>query len=225
MGRMAAEKLVAKISGFADAPAIRLPPSCPTSWCESPPARQASDGARSLAVIPAQAGIHLRNWIPVSPGTTALPSRHLAQDMTPVTIPGQSLGQSAIRVAHWAQCTATSARNRKSTSTEPRPAVPRRARHARRRAAALRAVTDLPIISPHGHTDPEWFAGNAPFANATELLLAPDHYLYRMLYSPGRRWRRWACRRARGRAPPIRATRGGFAEPSTCSAARRRRCG
>jgi glucuronate isomerase len=46
-------------------------------------------------------------------------------------------------------------------------------------------VRDLPIISPHGHTDPEWFAGNAPFANAAELLLAPDHYLYRMLYSQG----------------------------------------
>jgi len=46
-------------------------------------------------------------------------------------------------------------------------------------------VKDLPIISPHGHTDPEWFAANAPFRNATELLLAPDHYLYRMLYSQG----------------------------------------
>jgi len=56
------------------------------------------------------------------------------------------------------------------------------------RAVARRlyaAVKDLPIISPHGHTDPEWFAGNAPFANAAELLLAPDHYLFRMLYSQG----------------------------------------
>ena len=46
-------------------------------------------------------------------------------------------------------------------------------------------VRDLPIISPHGHTDPAWFAQNAPFGNATELLLAPDHYLFRMLYSQG----------------------------------------
>jgi glucuronate isomerase len=46
-------------------------------------------------------------------------------------------------------------------------------------------VRDLPILSPHGHTDPSWFSGNAPFSNATELLLAPDHYLYRMLYSQG----------------------------------------
>jgi len=47
------------------------------------------------------------------------------------------------------------------------------------------AVKDLPIISPHGHTDPAWFATDAPFSDATSLLLAPDHYLYRMLYSQG----------------------------------------
>jgi glucuronate isomerase len=46
-------------------------------------------------------------------------------------------------------------------------------------------IQGLPIISPHGHTDPSWFADNEPFGNATELLLAPDHYLYRMLYSQG----------------------------------------
>ena len=46
-------------------------------------------------------------------------------------------------------------------------------------------VRNLPIISPHGHTDPGWFAANEPFGNATELLLAPDHYLFRMLYSQG----------------------------------------
>jgi len=46
-------------------------------------------------------------------------------------------------------------------------------------------IRDLPIISPHGHTDTLWFATDAPFGNATELLLAPDHYLFRMLYSQG----------------------------------------
>ena len=46
-------------------------------------------------------------------------------------------------------------------------------------------VRGLPIISPHGHCDPAWFASNAPFINAADLLLAPDHYLYRMLYSQG----------------------------------------
>lgn len=48
-----------------------------------------------------------------------------------------------------------------------------------------REVARLPIVSPHGHTDPAWFALNAPFGNATELLLVPDHYLFRMLYSQG----------------------------------------
>ena len=43
----------------------------------------------------------------------------------------------------------------------------------------------MSIISPHGHTDPVWFATDAAWTNATELLLAPDHYLYRMLYSQG----------------------------------------
>lgn len=47
------------------------------------------------------------------------------------------------------------------------------------------SVAGLPIISPHGHTDPSWFAKNEPFANASELLLQPDHYVFRMLYSQG----------------------------------------
>jgi len=47
------------------------------------------------------------------------------------------------------------------------------------------AVRDLPIVSPHGHTDPAWFATDRPWTNATELLLSPDHYLFRMLYSQG----------------------------------------
>jgi glucuronate isomerase len=46
-------------------------------------------------------------------------------------------------------------------------------------------VKDFPILSPHGHTDPQWFADNEPFGTATALFLAPDHYVYRMLYSQG----------------------------------------
>ena len=46
-------------------------------------------------------------------------------------------------------------------------------------------VASLPIISPHGHTDPRWFAENGPFGNAADLLLHPDHYIFRMLYSQG----------------------------------------
>ena len=47
--------------------------------------------------------------------------------------------------------------------------------------ALYKEVAGLPIISPHGHTDPTWFATDANWSNATELLLSPDHYLYRML--------------------------------------------
>ena len=62
------------------------------------------------------------------------------------------------------------------------PAEPAARAVARRLYAQVKA---LPIVSPHGHTDPEWFATDAPFSDATSLLLAPDHYLYRMLYSQG----------------------------------------
>ena len=51
--------------------------------------------------------------------------------------------------------------------------------------ALYESVASLPIVSPHGHTDPSWFAGNASFGNATDLLLVPDHYVLRMLYSQG----------------------------------------
>ena len=51
--------------------------------------------------------------------------------------------------------------------------------------ALFASVEHLPIISPHGHTDPAWFADDAAFADAAELLIKPDHYLYRMLYSQG----------------------------------------
>ncbi len=46
-------------------------------------------------------------------------------------------------------------------------------------------IENLPIVSPHGHTDASWFARNEPFADATELLVKPDHYVFRMLYSQG----------------------------------------
>ncbi|KMT63746.1 glucuronate isomerase [Catenovulum maritimum] len=51
--------------------------------------------------------------------------------------------------------------------------------------ALYQSISDLPIISPHGHTDPSWFADNQNFKNATELLIIPDHYVFRMLYSQG----------------------------------------
>jgi glucuronate isomerase len=46
-------------------------------------------------------------------------------------------------------------------------------------------VRDLPIVSPHGHTDPRWYAENAPFPDPARLFVTPDHYIFRMLYSQG----------------------------------------
>jgi glucuronate isomerase len=47
------------------------------------------------------------------------------------------------------------------------------------------AVRNLPIVSPHGHTEARWFADNEPFPNPTSLFIVPDHYVFRMLYSRG----------------------------------------
>ncbi len=59
--------------------------------------------------------------------------------------------------------------------------------HTSRRIAGdlYNSVRDLPILSPHGHTDPAWFAGNQPFPNPSALFIQPDHYIFRMLYSQG----------------------------------------
>ena len=61
--------------------------------------------------------------------------------------------------------------------------------------ALYQSVCDLPIISPHGHTDPRWFAYNESFGNATELFILPDHYVFRMLYSQGIRLEQLGIRR------------------------------
>ncbi len=47
------------------------------------------------------------------------------------------------------------------------------------------AVAALPILSPHGHTEARWYAEDEPFADAAELFVKPDHYVFRMLYSQG----------------------------------------
>ena len=52
-------------------------------------------------------------------------------------------------------------------------------------AKLYETVRDLPILSPHGHTDPRWFAENKPFPNPAALFIQPDHYIFRMLYSQG----------------------------------------
>lgn len=47
------------------------------------------------------------------------------------------------------------------------------------------AVAGLPLLSPHGHTDPRWFGENASFSDPATLFVQPDHYIFRMLYSRG----------------------------------------
>lgn len=46
-------------------------------------------------------------------------------------------------------------------------------------------VADLPIVSPHGHTDPRWWGGNPAFSDPADLFVIPDHYVVRMLVSQG----------------------------------------
>ena len=46
-------------------------------------------------------------------------------------------------------------------------------------------VEKLPIVSPHGHTDPRWFARNEAFPDPATLFVVPDHYIFRMIYSQG----------------------------------------
>jgi glucuronate isomerase len=46
-------------------------------------------------------------------------------------------------------------------------------------------VRSLPLLSPHGHSDPRWFADNTAFSDPMSLLVTADHYLTRMLYSQG----------------------------------------
>jgi glucuronate isomerase len=62
------------------------------------------------------------------------------------------------------------------------PAEPETRRIARR---LYDGICNLPILSPHGHTEAAWFALDTHFADPAELLIVPDHYVFRMLYSQG----------------------------------------
>ncbi|MCY3797560.1 MAG: glucuronate isomerase [Chloroflexi bacterium] len=58
-----------------------------------------------------------------------------------------------------------------------------------RNSAALAlydSVKGLPLICPHGHVDPRVFADpHYQFGSPVDLLIIPDHYIFRMLYSQG----------------------------------------
>ena len=56
----------------------------------------------------------------------------------------------------------------------------------RRKARSLYDQTRaLPIVSPHGHVDAAILARNDSFADPASLIVTPDHYILRMLYSRG----------------------------------------
>jgi glucuronate isomerase len=47
-------------------------------------------------------------------------------------------------------------------------------------------VSDKPLVCPHGHVDPRMFADpDYQFGTPADLLLIPDHYVFRLLYSQG----------------------------------------
>ena len=62
---------------------------------------------------------------------------------------------------------------------DPDPTVRGIARHL------FSTVKDLPLVCPHGHVDPRILADNRPFPDPAELMIIPDHYIFRMLYSQG----------------------------------------
>jgi glucuronate isomerase len=62
---------------------------------------------------------------------------------------------------------------------DPDPAIRRVAREL------YEGIRDLPLVGPHGHVDPALLAENRPFPEPTALILIPDHYIFRMLYSQG----------------------------------------
>ena len=62
---------------------------------------------------------------------------------------------------------------------DPDPTIRRRSREIYDETRAL------PIVSPHGHVDPALLANNEPFPDPASLIITPNHYILRMLYSQG----------------------------------------
>jgi glucuronate isomerase len=62
-------------------------------------------------------------------------------------------------------------------------------------------VRNLPLVCPHGHVDPRMFADpDYSFGSPTKLILVPDHYIFRMLYSQGVKLEQLGIPRADGGA-------------------------
>jgi glucuronate isomerase len=46
-------------------------------------------------------------------------------------------------------------------------------------------VANAPLVCPHGHVEPRILAEDTPFPDPATLIVIPDHYVVRMLYSQG----------------------------------------
>lgn len=72
-----------------------------------------------------------------------------------------------------------------SLSLDPDRALPFPAEQRSVAREIYAATKDLPLVCMHGHVEPEVFADDLPFADPAQLLIVPDHYVFRMLASQG----------------------------------------
>ena len=69
--------------------------------------------------------------------------------------------------------------------------------------ALYESAADLPLVCPHGHVDPQLFADpDYQFGSPVDLLIIPDHYIFRMLYSQGVSLDELGIASLQGEAPP-----------------------
>jgi glucuronate isomerase len=72
-----------------------------------------------------------------------------------------------------------------SLSLDPDRALPFPAEQRSIAREIYAEMKDLPLICMHGHVEPEVLADDSPFADPAQLLIIPDHYVFRMLASQG----------------------------------------
>jgi glucuronate isomerase len=72
-----------------------------------------------------------------------------------------------------------------SLALEPDRALPFPSEQRRLAREIYDQTRDLPLICMHGHVEPEVFAQDRAFADPAQLLIVPDHYVFRMLASQG----------------------------------------
>lgn len=100
------------------------------------------------------------------PGWRGSPDRFDSTPFCPGSVPHSSMDSDAL-VLH------------EDRFFDPDPAVRAIAR------ALYERTRDLPLVCPHGHVDPALLANNDFFPEPTTLIVVPDHYIFRMLYSQG----------------------------------------